>query len=135
MSAGRPPGRTHHVMPLDGGVDEKHRLRVILDVIAGAMTVNRACEVLGVSEARFHQIRKAALQGALDGLAPKPSGRPRTPTPDDSSEVEQLRRRNLELELDLQAALVRTELALAMPQVLMDRAARRGKKNSSKPPS
>jgi hypothetical protein len=122
-------------MPLEGDVDDKHRLRVILDVIGGAMSVKQACAVLGVSEARFHQIRKAALQGALDGLAPRPSGRPRSSAPDDSPEVEQLRRQVKELELDLQAAQVRTELALAMPQVLMDRGARRGKKNSRKQPS
>lgn len=135
MSAGRPPGGTHHVMPLDGGVEEKHRLRVILDVMGGVMSVKQACEVLGISESRFHQLRHQVLQGALDSLAPRASGRPRLMEPEDSRRVEQLKRQVSELEMDLQAALVRTELALAMPQVLMERGAKRGKKNPRKPPS
>jgi transposase-like protein len=135
MNAGRPPGGTHHVMPLEGSVEDKHRLRVILDVMSGQMSVKQACEALGVSEARFHQIRKVALQGALDSLAPRPSGRPPSRPAEDSAQVEELKRQVRELEMDLQAALVRTELALAMPQVLMDRAGRRSKKNSTKPPS
>ena len=135
MGAGRPPGGTHHVMPLDGGVEEKHRLRVILDVVGGVMSVKQACEVLGISEARFHQLRHQVLQGALDSLAPRVSGRPRSEVPQDSHRVEELQRQVRELEVDLQAALVRTELALAMPQVLMDRSGRRSKKNSNKPPS
>jgi transposase len=122
-------------MPLDGGVDEKHRLRVILDVMGGAMTVKRACELLEVSEARFHQLRRQVLQGALDSLAPKRAGRPRVESEQDPTQVEELKRQVEELEMELQAALVRTELALAMPQVLMDRAARGSKKNSRKPPS
>jgi transposase len=122
-------------MPLEGGVDEKHRLRVILDVMGGSMSVKQACEVLGISEARFHQLRHQVLQGALDSLAPKRPGRPPASQPEDTSCVEDLKQQVRELELDLQAALVRTELALAMPQVLMDRGARRGKKNSSKLPS
>jgi transposase len=122
-------------MPLDGGLEEKHRLRVILDVMGGAMSVKQACEVLGLSEARFHQLRQQVLQGALDSLAPKRAGRPRSSEPEDPPPVEELKRQVRELEMDLQAALVRTELALAMPQVLMDRGAKRGKKNSRKPPS
>jgi hypothetical protein len=122
-------------MPLDGSVQEKHRLRVILDVMGGAMSVKRACEVLGVSEARFHQLRRQVLQGALDSLAPRRAGRPRAEVPEDSPQVEQLKRQVQELEVELQAALVRTELALAMPQVLIDRGARGGKKNSRRPPS
>lgn len=135
MPAGRPPGGTRHVMSLDGGIEEKHRLRVILDVMGSDMSVTKACELLGVSEARFHQLRHQVLQGALDTLAPRASGRPRLVEPEDTTRVEELNRRVRELEMDLQAALVRTELALAMPQVLMDRAGKRSKKNSRRPPS
>lgn len=122
-------------MPLDGGVEEKHRLRVILDVMAGTMSVKQACEVLGLGEARLHQLRHQVLQGALDSLAPKRPGRPRLPAAEEATQVEELKGQIRQLEIDLQAALVRTELALAMPQVLMDRAGRRSKKNSRRPPS
>ena len=135
MPAGRPPGGVSHVMPLDGFAEQKHRLRVILDVLSGALSVRQACELLRVSESRFHQLRTEALQGALDSLAPRPSGRPRSAKVEDSAQVEQLREQIRQLELELQAALVRTELALAMPQVLMDRVAGVNKKNSKKAPS
>jgi helix-turn-helix protein len=135
MPGGRPSKGTSHVMQLEGAIDDKHRLRVILDVMGGQMSVRQACEVLRISEARFHQLRGQVLQAALDGLAPKASGRPRSADPDDTPRVEQLKRQVRELEMDLQAALVRTELALAMPQVLMDRADKHAKKNSIKPPS
>jgi len=122
-------------MALDGSVDEKHRLRVILDVMAGTMSVKQACSVLGISEARFHQIRSQMLQGALDSLAPKPAGRPRTTETDEPDVVRELKDQVSQLEVELQAALVRTELALAMPQVLMDKGGKTGKKNFRKPPS
>jgi len=135
MSAGRPPGGSRHVMPLTGAVEQKHRLRVVLDVMGGVMSVKRGCEVLAVSEARFHQLRHQVLQGALDALAPRRPGRPRASQPHDTAQVEELKRQVRELEMDLQAALVRTELALSMPQVLMDRGVKRGKKNSRNQPS
>jgi len=115
-------------MELDGAVEQKHRLRVILDVLGGSMSVKQACEALQISQARFHQLRAHVLQGALDALAPRASGRPRSALPEQAPQVEELKRQVRELEMDLQAALVRTELALAMPQVLMD--PKRSKKNS-----
>jgi len=135
MAGGRPPGGSRHVMELEGPVDEKHRLRVILDTMAGMMSVKQACVVLCISEARFHQLRSRVLQGALDSLAPKPSGRPRLARVEGADTVAELKEQVSQLEVELQAALVRTELALAMPQVLMDRGGPRGKKNFRRPPS
>lgn len=133
MPGGRPFAGSSHVMELDGGVEEKHRLRVILDVLRGVTSVGQACATLQISPARFHQLRAQVLQSALDALAPRAPGRPRTAPREDTTQVEELKRQVRELEMDLQAALVRTELALAMPQVLIDR--KRRKKNSRTPPS
>lgn len=118
----RPPEGMGHVDRLDGPEDLKWRLRVLLETIVGSISVAQACEELGVSESRLHELRRQALVGALGALMPKPAGRPATAetTPPRERDLEA---RIEELEVDLQAALVRTELALAMPELF------RGKKN------
>jgi transposase-like protein len=108
----------------------KWRLRVLLETIVGSISVAQACEELGISESRLHELRREALVGALQALMPKPSGRPANPEGPPPHEQE-LVARIQELEVDLQAALVRTELALAMPQLFRAR----GKKNpKNRPP-
>ena len=118
----RPPEGVGHVNRLDGPEDLKRRLRVLLDTLSGRVSVAQACEELGVSESRLHELRREALEGALGALMPKPAGRPATVESGTAREKE-LESRIEELEVDLQAALVRTELALAMPELF------RSKKN------
>jgi hypothetical protein len=114
---------------LEGPEDLKWRLRVLLETIVGSIGVAQACEELGVSESRLHELRREALVGALQALMPKPSGRPAKRESPPPREQELLARIG-ELEVDLQAALVRTELALAMPQLFRPR----GKKNPKNRP-
>jgi len=120
----RPPEGVGHVDRLDGPEDLKWRLRVLLETIVGSVSVAQACEELGVSESRLHELRRQALVGALGALMPKPAGRPATSETTTAREKD-LEARIGELEVDLQAALVRTELALAMPELFRGR----GKKN------
>jgi transposase-like protein len=119
----RPPEGVGHVDRLEGPEDLKRRLRVLLETLSGRVSVAQACEELGVSESRLHELRREALEGALGALMPKPAGRPATAQTTTEREKE-LEGRIQELEVDLQAALVRTELALAMPELF------RSKKNS-----
>jgi len=72
---GRRPSGAGLVAGLDGGTDEKHRLTVILRTLTGELTIDGACAALGVSASRFHDLRQAALAGALAALAPRPAGR------------------------------------------------------------
>jgi len=109
---------------LEGPEDVKRRLRVLMETLVGRKSVGEACEELQVSESRLHEMRREALVGALGALMPKPSGRPAKVEPTTTRERE-LQERIEELEVDLQAALVRTELALAMPDLFR----RQGKKN------
>lgn len=119
MSAGRPPKGSKHVERLDGADAEKHRLKIVLETLSGERSVEEACEELGVSASRFHEIRREALQAALEGLAPTPSGRRKNSDPSaDQERVKALEKENRELKLELQAAYTRTEIALAMPHVL-----------------
>ena len=74
----RPPEGVGHVDRLDGPEDLKWRLRVLLETIVGSISVTQACEELGVSESRLHELRRQALVGALGALMPKPAGRPAT---------------------------------------------------------
>jgi|SRR5215831_16834242 len=119
MSAGRPPKGSGHVEGLEGGDAEKLRLRIVLETLSGERTVEQACAELGVSTSRFHELRHEALQAALDGLAPTPSGRPKHADPSgDQERLRTLERENEELKIELRASYARTEIALAMPHVL-----------------
>ena len=121
MNRGRPPDGVGHVDRLEGPEELKKRLRVLLETVVGSKSVAEACEELQISESRLHELRREALVGALGALMPKPAGRPAAePTP---AREQELLLRIEELEVDLQAAFVRTELALAMPELF------RGKKN------
>lgn len=113
---------------LEGPEESKRRLRVILQTLSGECSVAQACEVLEVSEARFHELRRLALQGAVAGLMPGRAGRPRTtPPPEGPSRLEELTEENRDLRMQLWAAEIREEIALTMPHLLRPR-----KKNGAK---
>lgn len=132
MPAGRPPDKLGHVDRLEGDDESKRRLRIVLATLVGELSVVEACERLVVSESRFHEMRRQALEGALSSLTPGVPGRPakssdENPTGDRLVELE---RENRQLRIELQAAYVRTELALGMPHVLTSRARAEIKKNA-----
>jgi hypothetical protein len=54
----------------------KQRLRVLLRTLHGALSVPEACQTLQICESRFHALRSAWLQDALELLEPRPVGRP-----------------------------------------------------------
>jgi len=121
MRRGRKPLGPKLVDRLDASADAKRRLRLILETIAGARAVPEACDALGVTEARFHELREQALAGALQSLEPKPLGRPpKRPSPEDPRLAE-LEAEVRELRLEVRAAQVREEIAAVMPHVLKPR--------------
>lgn len=122
MSRGRPPDGIGHVDRLEGPEELKQRLKVLLATLDGSKSVVEACAELGVSESRLHELRKEVLEGALQALQPRASGRPAKPEPGTPRERE-LQAHIKALEEDLQMAYVRTEMALAMPHMF------KGKKN------
>jgi len=131
MGSGRPPEGISHVDRLEGPEELKERLRVILETIQGTCSIPEASERLGVSESRVHELRREALEGALGALMPRPAGRPPAPAAEGGDQEAELKARIRDLEIDLQAALVRTELALAMPH-LFDRESKKNPKSRSK---
>ena len=118
---GRHPYGTEYVELLDGSPQAKMRLRVVLETMTGKYRVQEACRLLDITEQRFEQIRKGLLQAALENVETKPAGRPRRPAP--VAEVRELEAKVAELERELQAAQVRAELALVLPNAFQEEGA------------
>src|SRR5260370_27967452 len=61
----------------------KLRAKVILETMAGTCRLKEACQRLGISEQRFHQLREEMMAAAVKALEPGHAGRPvqaQTPT-------------------------------------------------------
>lgn len=121
------------VTELSGGAAAKKRLRWILEAATGRRTIAEACAALGIGRSRFHALRRRALEGALAGLAPGVPGRRCVRSAEHDRGRVELEQRVRELEADLEVALVRTELALALPEVVQRGWAVLGKKTTSRP--
>jgi hypothetical protein len=118
MGRGRPPKGLSHVDSLPGDAEDKERLKTILATLTGDLSVHKACEHLQVSESRFHEIRKTALAAMLDGLTPRPPGRPAKEG--EPKEVQKLKARVAWLEEELEISRLRTEIAMWKPGLLRD---------------
>lgn len=118
MSRGRPPLKSALVDALQGPQETKQRLRVILATISGELSIIQACEQLGISETRFFDLRRQALEGALAGIAPGEPGRPAQTESADAAKVKELQRQLDDVKYDLYTAKVRAELAAVLPHVI-----------------
>src|SRR5262245_20907951 len=135
MTRGRRPAWAEVVARLEGSAVAKARLRAGLEALTGQRTVAAACLGLGVSERRFRKLRDRMLRAALQGLEPRPAGRPSHPAGETAGRVAELEAAVRALRLDLRAAQVREEIALLMPQVLRrgGRARRAGRRKGRRP--
>jgi len=106
---------------VDGSEQAKVRLKIILQTIAGEMSIADACRQLGLSEARFHELRQQWMQDACAALEPKPVGRPKEMTVEAELELLRLHRENKNLQMHLRAAQIREEIGIAIPHVLQPR--------------
>jgi hypothetical protein len=111
-----PTGLEACIDELDGAPQEKERLQTIFATVLGESRLFQSCAALDVGETRFRQLRRRALQGALDAIKPKAPGRPGKMTTLDAQRVAELERRLMEKELELRQALVREEVALILPR-------------------
>jgi transposase-like protein len=115
---GRHPSGPEYVDGLAGSMTAKERLKVVLETLAGTCRVQEACQRLGISEPRFHQLRTQVLEAALARLEPRPVGRPGQSLSPADQQVQDLEAKVTELEANLQAAQTREEIALALPRVV-----------------
>ena len=123
--AGRKPMGPQLVHHLDGSERAKERLEVILETVAGKLTIREACDRVGIEEAMFFRLRMQALQAGLSRLEPRPAGRP---SPSQSPERERIAALEQELqakESERRAVEVRLEIAQALPQLVEDEAAKK----------
>jgi transposase len=82
----------------------QQRYRVVLSVMAGALTVSEGARQLGLSRNQFQTILHKGLGGLLEGLSPKAPGRPGRP-PEEKKLLEQanqLHRENRQLHQQVQ---------------------------------
>jgi hypothetical protein len=139
MERGRPPLGPGLVETLQGPDEAKRRLRVILETVAGTRTIAAACAELGICEAAFHELRKQALAAAVEGLSPRPVGRPRKDADPEQRRIQELEAQVVLLKKDLHAAHIKGELAISMPHLFERRqarqAARSAKKKKTAPPT
>ena len=115
--AGRKTSGPALVEHLDGSVRAKERLELILQTVAGQVTVVAACKQLGISEAQFYKLRTRVLQSCLEDLEPKPRGRPPHPMTPAQQECEALSTELKQVRRELAAQTVRLEVAQTLPQV------------------
>lgn len=114
---GRKPVGPEYTDKLSGSETAKRRAKVILETIAGTCRVQEACERLGISEQRFHQLREEMMAAAIQALEPGHAGRPaHTPTPAEE-QVVALEQKLAVQEIELRAAKARAEIAVIMPKV------------------
>jgi len=121
MTRGRKPMGTTIVANREGSEAARRRVQVVLQTIAGTLTVDEACRELGIGAAAFHKVRGQTLDGAIAACEPGPAGRPAARTDEKDAEILGLRSRISDLEIDLRAAQTRAELAIAMPELLKAR--------------
>lgn len=104
----RPNKGSAHVAKVQGDEVSKWRVAVILSTMPATRTVAEACHELGIRQTHFDNLRTQALQGAVEGLAPRPIGRPRHTTLLTAKEVDDLQRENAVLRRENE--LLRTQL-------------------------
>jgi len=125
MAMGRPTKGLGHVEDLDADTHCKERLKAILSALSGTMSVQDASASVGLRPARFGELRRTALQGAVDALAPGRPGRPPVCDAEEAEQTTELERENERLRRELERARLQLEIAQAAPSVLR-RAQKRG---------
>lgn len=75
------------------------------------LSVNEACEQIGVGPTQFANLRAEALLGFLGALQPKPVGRPRRVPLEVQEKLDALQRRVAELEHENHVLKVQAEVA------------------------
>jgi hypothetical protein len=115
---GRHPSGIELIGADEGSEQARHRLKAMLETLAGQKRIGEACAELGIGEAQFHKLRRRMLEGALESLEPLASGRPPSCSREESRELAARREEIEQLRWELRAAQIREEIALLMPHLL-----------------
>lgn len=115
MTRGRRPGDPRLIDGCEGSDAAKARGKLLLEQMLELRTVEETSEALGVCASRVHKLRKAALQGFIDALEPRKTGRPSSKAQADveaAAEIARLQRELEAKERELVGERVRAELRI-----------------------
>ena len=115
---GRKPSGPQIVERLEGSPSAKQRLEVILETIAGQLTIPEACARLRIGQSRFHDLRNQTLQATLNTLEPRRPGRPAKRTSPKQGEINALKADLDRAHKELAVADVQVRLARIHPGLL-----------------
>lgn len=116
---GRRPAGLDYVDRLRDYDDETRlRVKVILQTMFEGLRVKHACATLKMSPQRFHQLRETFMREGVEGIKPRPKGRPSTRPSPQQQEVERLQQQLADARMELRAAQARVEIAALLPRVL-----------------
>ena len=127
---GRPVKGAELVNDIGGSHAARERLRIILQTLAGTMSIQEASSVLGIKRSGFHKLRRQFLAQAAGLLEPRPRGRQRREPTEAELELAKLRQELIQTKLDLKAQQIREEIALVMPHLLQAKRGTARKKTS-----
>lgn len=114
---GRHAAGPEYAERLDGSKLARHRMRVVLETIAGTKLVLDACAELAICQQRFEAIRQEAIQAGIAALELRPAGRPRKGSSAADAKTARLRAEVADLQAQLQATGIRAELATTLPRL------------------
>ena len=116
---GRPHQGAELVEKLEECSDEaRQRLKVIVQTLAGEITVEEACEILNISRSAFNKLRTGFIASAVHLLEPKKPGRKKREVSAELIENGKLRAENERLKFQLKAQQLREEIGILMPHLL-----------------
>jgi hypothetical protein len=115
---GRKPAGSQIVERLEGSPSAKQRLEVILETIAGRLTIPEACARLRICQSRFHDLRKQTLQATLNTLELRRPGRLPKRTSPEQGEIDTLKAELDRAHRELTVADVKVRLARIHPGLL-----------------
>ena len=108
------------------------RLKTIFQTVAGELTVEQACAMLGINRSAFNKMRSGFMANAVQLLEPRPSGRKKRIVTAEQTEIQRLREENDQLKFQVKAQQVREEIGILMPHLLKEPASEAGKKTKRK---
>lgn len=116
---GRKPRGAQAVDSLVASDHAKARLKAFLETLFGEISVDEACQRLGICQSRFFDQRNDWLHESVRLLEPRVAGRPRQTEPRHSAaEVQTLRESVQELRARAAAVEVQAELVRTLPHVV-----------------
>lgn len=121
-----------YVEKVEGSELARERAQVVVELMAGTRRLQEACQRLDVHETRMHQLRHRGWQWLVRAMEPGVPGRPPAQSVADAERIRELEQRLAQKELELQEALVRTEVALIVPQRLQVEPVKKGQRPSVK---